>query len=145
MARLYETDNLRSITMCIDKHHLRNGRQGNLPIPIKNPVKRKFTENGVSRTSPLRWIREGDDGSADKRQTSILPKAVLDSFNTDIIQRCMWKLFECTTYFSNKIAAVNHLSLRSAVRHLDLSTDELKVADATSKKEKILVLQEYHI
>ena len=95
MAGPSATDDVRSFTMRVYKQHMREARKGNVVVSLKNPEKETCTVTGISRSTLQRWILEnGDSDAADKGQSTYWRKQVLDSFDTDIIQRCMWKLFE---------------------------------------------------
>ena len=70
----------------------------------------------------------GISDAADKGQSTQGRKQVLDSFDTDIIQRCIWKLFESKSYVTIKLLQTNlpnrydldvkHSTLWMAVRRL---------------------------
>ena len=98
-------------------------------VSLKNPEKRTCTVTGISRSTLRRWILEnGDRDAADKGQSTYGRKQVLDTFDTDIIQRCIWKLFESKSYVTIKLLQTNlrsrydldvkHSSLWRAVRRL---------------------------
>ena len=123
------TDDVRSFTIRVYKHHMREARKGSLVVSVKNPEKRTCTETGISRSTLRRWILEnGDSDAADKGQSTYGRKQVLDSFDTDIIQRCIWKLFESKSYVTIKLLQTNlrsrydldvkHSTLWRAVRRL---------------------------
>ena len=129
MAGPPATDDVRSFTMHVYKHHMREARKGSLVVSLKNPGKRTCTETGISRSTLRRWIlKNGDSDAADKGQSTHGRKQVLDSFDTDIIQRCIWKLFESKSYVTIKLLQTNlpnrydmdvkHSTLWMAVRHL---------------------------
>ena len=67
MAGPSATDDVRSFTMHVYKHHMRETRKGSLVVSLKNPEKRTCTETGISRSTFRRWILEnGDRDAADK-------------------------------------------------------------------------------
>ena len=130
MAGPSATDDVRSFATRVYKHHMREARKGSLVVSLKNPEKRTCTETGISRSTLRRWILENEDNdAADKGQSTYGRKQVLDSFDTDIIRRCIWKLFESKSYFTIKLLQTNlrsrydldvkHSILWRAVRHLD--------------------------
>ena len=56
MAGPSATDDVRSFTMRVYKHHMRETRKGSLVVSLKNPQKRTCTETGISRSTLRRWI-----------------------------------------------------------------------------------------
>ena len=67
MAGPSATDDVRSFTMRVYKHHMQETRKGSLVVSLKNPEKRTCTETGISRSTLRRWISEnGDSDAADK-------------------------------------------------------------------------------
>ena len=122
MAGPSATDGVRSFTMRVYKHHLREATKGSLMVSLKNPEKRTCTDPSISRSTLRRWILEnGNSDAADKGQSTYGRKQVLDSFNTDILQCCSWTLFESESYITIKLLQTN---LRSRydldVKHLTL-------------------------
>ena len=108
MAGPSATDDVRSFTKHVYKHHMREARKGSLVVSLKNPEKETCTEAGISRSTLQRWIFEnGDSDAADKGQSTYGRKQVLDSFETDIIQRCISKLFESKRYVTIKLLQTN--------------------------------------
>ena len=49
MAGPSATDDVRSFTMRVYKHHMREARKGSLMVSLKNPEKRTCTETSISR------------------------------------------------------------------------------------------------
>ena len=53
------TDEVRSFTMRVYKHHMREARKRSLVVSLKNPLnpeKRTCTETGFSRSEMKKWI-----------------------------------------------------------------------------------------
>ena len=78
MARPSATDDGRSFTMRVYKHHMREARKGSVVVSLKNPEKRTCTETGISRSTLRRWnLENGNSDAADKGQPTYGQKQVL--------------------------------------------------------------------